>query len=118
MNQKSDEQNNSINYIEFNVKDIQQSKAFYQHLGWRFTDFGSTYCEFDSGVIKGGFAQSDHVQSEGGALIILYSHDLEQSLQRVKDAGAIIIKEIFSFPGGRRFHFNDLDGYELAIWSE
>lgn len=117
MNQISGEQKNSINYIEFNVKDIQQSKAFYQHLGWTFTDFGTAYCEFDSGALKGGFAQADHVQSAGGALIILYSDNLEQSLQRVTDAGATIVQEIFSFPGGRRFHFRDLDGYELAIWS-
>lgn len=107
----------SINYIEFNVKDIHQSKAFYQHLGWTFTDFGPSYCEFDTGVIKGGFAQSNHVQSEGGSLIILYSDHLEQSLQCVKEADGTIVQEIFSFPGGRHFHFKDLDDYELAIWS-
>ncbi|AWL29126.1 bleomycin resistance protein [Acinetobacter defluvii] len=107
----------SINYIEFNVKDIKQTKAFYQHLGWTFTDFGSSYCEFDSGVIKGGFAQSDTVQSGGGALVILYSDHLEHSLQCVKEAGGTIVRDIFSFPGGRRFHFKDLDDYELAIWS-
>ncbi len=108
----------SINYIEFNVENIQKSKSFYQHLGWIFTDFGTAYCEFDSGSIKGGFAQSSNSQSAGGALIILYSDDLEYSLQCVKNAGATIVQEIFNFPGGRRFHFKDLDGYELAIWSE
>ena len=118
MDQTLSDQKNAINYIEFNVKDIQKSKAFYQHLGWTFIDFGSAYCEFNSGALKGGFAQSDNVKSSGGVLIILYSHDLEGSLQRVKDAGATIVQEIFSFPGGRRFHFQDLDGYELAIWSE
>ncbi|RKG35927.1 VOC family protein [Acinetobacter rongchengensis] len=117
MDQPMTRQKNSINYIEFNVKDIQQSKAFYQHLGWTFTDFGPAYCEFDSGEIKGGFAQTDDVQSAGGALIILYSDHLEHSLQCVKEAGATIVQDIFSFPGGRRFHFKDLDGYELAIWS-
>ena len=117
MDQPMTRQKNSINYIEFNVKDIQQSKAFYQYLGWTFTDFGPAYCEFDSGEIKGGFAQTDDVQSAGGALIILYSDHLEHSLQCVKEAGATIVQDIFSFPGGRRFHFKDLDGYELAIWS-
>jgi uncharacterized protein len=117
MSQVSGDQKVSINYIEFSVKDIQQSKAFYQHLGWTFIDFGPAYCEFDSGEIKGGFAQSEHIESRGGALIILYSDHLEHSLVCVKEAGANIVQEIFSFPGGRRFHFKDLDGYELAIWS-
>jgi uncharacterized protein len=107
----------SINYIEFKVKDVAQSKRFYQSLGWTFTDFSPAYCEFDSGEIKGGFEQSDCVQSSGGALIVLYSAQLEQSLMAVKEAGATIVQEIFSFPGGRRFHFKDLDGYEIAIWS-
>ncbi len=118
MDQTLISQNNVINYIEFNVADIEKSKAFYQHLGWTFTDFGAAYCEFNSGALKGGFAKSDRVKSIGGALIILYSHDLEDSLRCVKNAGATIVQEIFSFPGGRRFHFKDLDGYELAIWSE
>ncbi|WP_287907042.1 VOC family protein [Acinetobacter sp.] len=117
MNQPSDEYKIAINYIEFNVKDIQQSKIFYQSLGWTFTDFGPAYCKFDSGAIKGGFAQADHVHSAGGALVVLYTEQIEQSLQCVKDAGGTIVQEIFSFPGGRRFHFKDLDGYELAVWS-
>ena len=108
----------SINYVEFKVKDITRTKAFYGNLGWTFTDFGAEYCEFDSGYTKGGFAQSDEVQSAGGALVILFSHDLEQSLQCVKEAGATIVQDIFSFLGGRRFHFKDLDGYELAIWAD
>jgi len=117
MVQPIDNKTISINYVEFNVKDIARSKMFYQNLGWTFIDFGSEYCEFNSGDLKGGFAQSNEIKSSGGALIILYSDDLEQSLQSVKDAGAAIVQEIFNFPGGRRFHFKDLDGYELAIWS-
>jgi len=117
MDQSASRQKISINYIEFKVKDILQSKKFYQNLGWTFTDFGPAYCEFDSGEIKGGFTQSDNVQSSGGALIVLYSIQLEQSLMCVKEAGATIVQEIFSFLGGRRFHFKDLDGYEIAIWS-
>lgn len=117
MDKSAARQKISINYIEFKVKDVVQSKRFYQNLGWTFTDFGPEYCEFDSGEIKGGFAQSDDVQSSGGALIVLFSAQLEQSLVCVKEAGATIVQEIFSFPGGRRFHFKDLDGYEIAIWS-
>ena len=102
---------NPINYIEFNVASIPSSKAFYAQLGWIFTDFGSEYCEFDSGQLKGGF-------SHGGALVILYSANLQESLQAVQMAGGTITQEIFRFPGGRRFHFKDVDGYELGIWSE
>lgn len=79
----------SINYIEFNVKNIDRSKAFYKTLGWTFADFGPTYCEFNSGSIKGGFYQVDE-----------------------------ITMPITDFPGGKRFHFKDLDGYELAVWCE
>lgn len=109
---------NPINYIEFNVASIPSSKAFYAQLGWTFTDFGSAYCEFDSGQLKGGFSQSDDVQPHGGALVILYSANLQESLQAVQRAGGTITQEIFHFPGGRRFHFKDVDGYELGIWSE
>ena len=109
---------NKINYIEFNVADIPTSKKFYAQLGWAFTDFGNQYCEFDSGQLKGGFSQSEDVQPHGGALVILYSENLQESLQAVQAAGGKIVQDIFSFPGGYRFHFKDLDGYELAIWSK
>lgn len=108
----------SINYIEFNVKDIARTKAFYHHLGWTFTDYGKQYCEFDSGQLKGGFYQThEHINAQGGALIILYSQNLEYTLTTIQQAGGTITQNIFDFPGGRRFHFKDLDGYELAIWS-
>lgn len=108
----------SINYLEFNVSNIARSQAFYQQLGWTFIDYGQSYCEFDSGALKGGFSLSHDVQAAGGALIILYSPDLEQSLKQVIHAEGVITQEIFNFPGGRRFHFLDPDGYQLAIWSD
>lgn len=107
----------AINYIEFNVKNIAKSKAFYSALGWGFVDYGEKYCEFNSGALKGGFFQTDDVNSNGGALVILFSHDLENTLNNIKNAGGIITADIFEFPGGKRFHFKDLDGYELAVWS-
>lgn len=107
-----------IHYVEFNVTDIARSKAFYQHLGWTFVDYGEAYCEFDSGALKGGFSLSQNVQASGGALVILYSQDLQQSLKQVIHAGGDISQGIFDFPGGRRFHFIDPDGYQLAIWSD
>lgn len=53
-----------------------------------------------------------------GVLVVLYSQDLEATLSATKNAGAMISKETFSFPGGRRFHFIDPNGVELAVWSE
>ena len=53
----------------------------------------------------------------GGPLVILYADDLAATQRRVEDAGAKIVKPVFAFPGGRRFHFQDPDGYELAVWS-
>lgn len=106
-----------IDNIEFNVGDIARSKAFYGTVfEWQFTDYGPTYCEFTDGRLTGGFTTGETVRP-GGPLIILYADDLAQTQQRIEAAGATISKPVFSFPGGRRFHFLDPDGYELAVWS-
>ena len=108
----------TINYIEFSVADIARSKAFYgKAFGWRFTDYGPDYCEFSDGHMKGGFDASGPV-TLGGALPVLYGADLSELLTSIEEAGGKIVKPIFEFPGGRRFHFTDLDGYELAVWTE
>lgn len=107
-----------INYIEFNVADIARSKAFYgQAFGWTFTDFGPEYCEFSDGTLSGGFNAMDPVRADGGPLVILYGDDLETLAKAVVAAGGVISRPAYPFPGGRRFHFTDPDGYELAIWS-
>ncbi|MEK1941993.1 MAG: VOC family protein [Pseudomonas sp.] len=106
-----------IDNIEFNVSNIQRSKAFYGTVfGWTFTDYGPTYCEFTDGRLTGGFTSGEEVRA-GGPLVILYADDLAATQQRVEAAGATISKAVFAFPGGRRFQFFDLDGYELAVWS-
>ena len=106
-----------IDNIEFNVADIARAKAFYGTVfGWTFTDFGPTYTEFTDGRLTGGFTTGEEVRP-GGPLIILYADDLGDTQQRIEAAGARISKPVFSFPGGRRFHFVDPDGYELAVWS-
>jgi len=106
-----------IDYIEFNVTDIAASKAFYgAAFGWSFTDYGPDYCEFADGRLTGGFTTLGKPQP-GGPLVILYADDLEASLAAVEHAGGAIVKPITAFPGGRRFHFADPDGYELAVWS-
>jgi predicted enzyme related to lactoylglutathione lyase len=107
-----------IDYIEFNVADIAASKAFYgAAFGWSFTDYGPEYCEFGDGRLTGGFTAMGKPQP-GGPLVILYADDLEASLTAVERAGGKIVKPITAFPGGRRFHFGDPDGYELAVWSK
>lgn len=107
-----------INYVEFNVSDIERAKMFYgTAFAWTFTDYGTAYCEFDDGAMKGGFALAGPVRTAGGPLVILYADDLEATLARVERSGGRIVTPIFAFPGGRRFHFADPEGYELAVWS-
>ena len=107
----------TINYVEFTVEDIERSKTFYGEVfGWSFKDFGPGYCEFNDGHMKGGFEKSSDVRSEGGPLVVLYGEDLSSLQSAIRAAGGTIVIETFDFPGGQRFHFKDLDGYELAVW--
>lgn len=108
-----------IDNIEFNVADIARSKRFYGEVfGWHFTDYGTAYTEFDDGRLKGGFVADAPVRAHGGPLVILYCADLADAQQRVTAAGGEVVQAVFAFPGGRRFQFRDLDGYELAVWSD
>ncbi len=107
-----------IDYIEFNVAEIARSKDFYGAVfGWSFTDYGPEYCAFSDGRMKGGFDATGKV-GPGGPLIVLYASDLAKMQKRIENAGGLIVKAVFAFPGGRRFHFSDPDGYELAVWSD
>jgi predicted enzyme related to lactoylglutathione lyase len=109
-----------INYVEFAVTDMAVAQQFYESaFDWTFTDYGPEY----AGIRKagGGEAGGFRVEAEvatGGPLVVLYSDDLEMTLQRVREAGGRIVKEPFAFPGGRRFQFLDQSGNELAVWSE
>jgi predicted enzyme related to lactoylglutathione lyase len=112
-----------IDYIEFSVGDIARAREFYgSAFGWSFKDYGPEYCEFNDGRLTGGFALAGEGKARGavgagGPLVVLYAADLDETQRRVEAAGARIVKPAFSFPGGRRFHFTDPDGYELAVWS-
>lgn len=107
-----------IDNIEFNVTNIERTKAFYGAVfDWTFIDYGPTYSEFSDGRLTGGFTTGEPVRP-GGPLIILYADDLAATQTRIEAAGATISRAVFTFPGGRRFHFLDLDGYELAVWSD
>jgi uncharacterized protein len=106
-----------IDYIEFNVADVARAKKFYgEAFGWSFKDYGADYCEFADGRLTGGFAHGE--SRAGGPLVILYADDLADAERRVKAAGGRIVKPAYGFPGGRRFHFADPDGYELAVWTK
>ena len=108
---------NHIQYIELQSVDFEATKKFYaEAFEWTFTDWGDEYISFENAGTDGGFSKVDET-SGGGALVILFHHDLEKALENVTKAGAVISKNIFSFPGGRRFHFLDPSGNELAIWS-
>jgi predicted enzyme related to lactoylglutathione lyase len=112
-------ENCRINYLELNVSDIAKAKAFYgKAFGWTFTDYGPQYTEFSDGAMKGGFTTQAAPSPAGGPLVVLYANKLEAARDSVLAAGGRIKLEIFSFPGGRRFHFQDADGYELAVWSQ
>lgn len=107
-----------IQYIELGVGDVAAAKDFYgDAFGWTFQDFGPTYASFGNAGLGGGL-NGEVPEQVGRPLVILYANDLEASIERVKSAGGRIVKPIFSFPGGRRFHFMDPAGNELAVWSD
>jgi len=113
--------NNKINYIEIPAKNIAATKAFFTEVfGWSFVDYGPEYSSFAAQGVDGGFFKSELVVStkNGSPLIVLYSDSLEATQDKIEKAGGKIIKPIFSFPGGRRFHFSDPNGNEFAVWSE
>jgi predicted enzyme related to lactoylglutathione lyase len=107
-----------IDYIEFPVSDINKTKAFYATIfGWKFEDYGEHYTSFHDGRLGGGFYTSPEVK-KGGPLVVIYTTDIAGMLTKVAAAGSKIVKPIFEFPGGRRFHFVDPSGHELAIWTD
>lgn len=105
-----------VQYVEFLSGDLEVVKKFYSEaFGWEFTDYGPEYTAFSGDYVDGGFTKGTPVK--GSVLVILYSEKLEETKEKVEKAGGTIVKDIFSFPGGRRFHFTDPDQNELAVWS-
>lgn len=110
-----------INYVEFPARDIAATKRFFNEVfNWSFVDYGPDYSAFSNQGIDGGFFKSDLYSSSenGAALIVFYSNDLDKTKSRIENAGGSIIKPIFSFPGGHRFHFTDPNANEYAVWSD
>jgi predicted enzyme related to lactoylglutathione lyase len=112
------EQDRRVDYIEFPTTDIEATRKFYSEVfGWKFTDYGPDYTSFNDGRMAGGFASAPSV-SGGGPLVVLYATNLAEVEAAIRERGGQIVQETFEFPGGRRFHFTDPSGYELAVWTD
>ncbi|MCM8731341.1 VOC family protein [Hephaestia sp. GCM10023244] len=104
-----------INYLELPVADTGAAKTFYgAAFGWNFADFGPTYAATTSGDTDIGF-QADPTEKTIAALPVIEVDDLDAVEEAVWAAGGTITTPTFAFPGGRRFHFRDPDGHELAV---
>lgn len=112
--------NHSINYIELPLTKNVETKKFYNSVfGWKFTDWGPHYISFSGANIDGGFnGENEANVNAPGVLIVLYAEDLNLTANTITDAGGSITQPIYEFPGGKRFHFHDPNGNELAVWSE
>ena len=110
---------NTINYIELPATDLERTKKFYGEVfGWTFVDYGPEYVSFEGAGVDGGFTLGSTPAEQGGVLVVLYHEDLEQTAEKIRSCGCEVVRSIFAFPGGRRFHFRDPNGNELAVWSE
>ena len=110
-----------IDYVEFPARDIEATKTFFTKVfGWSFVDYGPEYTAFFNEGLNGGFFRSDLSAStdNGSVLIVFYSKEIENTQRKIENGGGLIVKPIFSFPGGRRFHFSDPNGNEYAVWSD
>lgn len=112
------QQNRRIDYVEFPAANLQDTKRFYSAIfGWTFTDYGPDYASFSDGRLSGGFVVAPGAGA-GGPLVVIYAVDLDELVPRVGEYGGRIVRETYEFPGGRRFHFTDPSGNELAVWSD
>ncbi|WP_136162239.1 VOC family protein [Sphingomonas flavalba] len=103
-----------FNYLELPSTDVAAAKAFYAAaFGWTFADFGPSYAATTSGDTDVG-VQGDATERTAAVLPVVQVDDLDATLAAVRSAGGVVTRAIFAFPGGRRFHFRDPDGHELA----
>jgi predicted enzyme related to lactoylglutathione lyase len=115
---RSKEHDRRVDYVEFPATDMEVTKRFYSTIfGWEFIDYGPDYMSFNDGRLDGGFRLEPTVAA-GGPLVVMYSTRLEGIEAAIRENGGQIVQETFEFPGGRRFHFSDPNGNELAVWSD
>ena len=123
MAEPTEHRHHAIDYTELPVTDLAEAKRFYADaFGWEFSDYGPQYAgirDGSGGSVRevGGLAVGTEVRP-GGPLVLLYSADLDQTLESVTSAGGRVVNGPYAFPGGRRFHFQDTSGNELGVWSE
>jgi predicted enzyme related to lactoylglutathione lyase len=112
---------NCFDFIECPAKSIDalnRSKDFYRSVfGWSYKDWGDDYADTQSSGLSSGI-NADPSHRSSYPLVVIYTADLEDVREKVVESKGIITREIFSFPGGRRFHFADPAGNELAVWSD
>jgi len=108
-----------IDYVELpSVTAHEVTRGFYSKaFGWNFTDYGPDYAATTNGDVDVGL-NGQQGEALSAPLPVVRVEDLEATFDAVVKAGGIIAKDIFSFPGGRRFHFIDPSGSELAVWSD
>ncbi|HDM8191758.1 TPA: VOC family protein [Vibrio harveyi] len=114
-------QDEKLNYVEFGTRDINATKQFFeQAFGWGFVDYGPEYSAFSDQGLDGGFFAAEQVSqtTNGAALLVFYSSDIHTTLAKVEQFGGQVIRPIFEFPGGCRFHFTEPGGNEFAVWSK
>ena len=103
-----------IGFIELPASDLPSARSFYADaFGLAFTDFGPSYCCTSTGDVDIGL-QADAGEATSAPLPVIAVDDLEASLHAVDRAGGVVTRPISAFPGGRRFHFRDPSGNELA----
>ena len=113
------ENNLRLDYAEFATRDVAAAKAFYASVfGWQFTDYGPDYTSFTDGRMNGGFRAEADAPAKTNPLIVIFAADLESAQSAVLKAGGKLVVATHEFPGGRRFHFTDPTGLELAVWSD
>jgi uncharacterized protein len=113
------ENDRRLDYVEFAVRDVTAARKFYSAaFGWAFTDYGPDYTSFSDGRMSGGFRAEPSAPTRTNPLIVIFAGDLERAEASVAQAGGKIVVPTHEFPGGRRFHFADLNGLELAVWSD
>ena len=108
-----------IDYVELPSATAHElTRGFYaKAFGWSFTDYGPDYAATTNGTVDVGL-NGQPAEALAAPLPVIRVADLEAALAAVTEAGGTIAKPIFAFPGGRRFHFIDPAGSELAVWSE
>lgn len=110
---------NQIDYIEFpadTVEKVSASRDFFtKAFGWNYKQWGEEYVDTQDSGITSGVSISE---PSAAPLAVIRTTDIKATYDEVLAAGGTITKEIFSFPGGQRFHFTEPAGNELAVWSE